>query len=384
MQVNGKRTPFKGRSGENSNGWQGSFHRIYPNFGPVYSVLRPLLFAFPAEKAHRLTFAATRWGGAIPGVRGLWRARYQVRSSELAVEAFGVRFPNPIGLAAGMDKNGELLHRWGDFGFGHVEVGTVTPLPQPGNPKPRLFRLKPDGALINRMGFNNAGMEALARRLEKRPANLVVGVNIGKNKATPNETAHQDYLRCFERLQELGDYFVVNVSSPNTPGLRDLQSEAALERILGEVQDRNTARSQPKPLLLKLAPDLTDPQLEALIPLIRKNQLAGVVATNTTIARPTDLKTSVPVLESIGSGGLSGQPLQARSTEVVRLLAAAGIPVIGVGGIHDAASAQEKFAAGAHVVQVYTGLVFRGPGLVREILAAEAARKKATRQGAEA
>lgn len=329
----------------------------------LYPLLRAILFRLDAERAHQLTFSLAKqaWARAL-----MPRTRV---NPDLACTHFGLHFRNPLGLAAGMDKNAELLEVWQRLGFGFVEVGTVTPRPQPGNPKPRLFRLPQDHALINRLGFNNHGASAMARQLERRPAGLVVGVNLGKNKDTPNEDAHLDYASAFTTLSTHGDYFVVNVSSPNTPGLRELQEGPALKRILGELQQLNQGLAIPKPLLLKIAPDLSDHQLDEVIGVARATQLSGLVATNTTLSR-AGLRTDEAIVSSLGPGGLSGAPLHDRSTAVIRYLTSAGLPVIGVGGIIDAASAHSTLAAGARLLQVYTGLVYRGPALIPELLAA--------------
>ena len=330
------------------------------------SVLQPLLFALQAERAHRLTFAQLGLLQRLPLGMRLLRAMYGFEDERLVTEAFGLRFPNPIGLAAGMDKNAELLEVWQALGFGYAEVGTVTPKPQAGNPKPRLFRLPKDRALINRMGFNNAGMEAMARRLEKRRSDFIVGVNIGKNKATPNDAAWHDYVLCFDRLAHLADYVAVNVSSPNTPGLRELQGYDALERILSELQERNAGLTKRKPILLKIAPDMTPEALEDVVRLVEELHLPGVIATNTTIAR-APLTTDQPTIEQMGEGGLSGAPLAKRSTEVVRTLTNAGVQVVGVGGIDTGQAAQDKFNAGASLIQLYSGLVYAGPGLLKTL-----------------
>ncbi|MBX3100954.1 MAG: quinone-dependent dihydroorotate dehydrogenase [Bacteroidetes bacterium] len=326
----------------------------------MYSLLKPLLFCMDAERAHRAVFGVLRSPlGNLAGISAAPRP-----GAHLASETFGLKFPHPVGLAAGLDKNAELLHVWQRLGFSFAEVGTVTPRPQEGNPRPRLFRLPPDRALINRMGFNNAGVEAMARRLERRPSGFLVGANIGKNKDTPNEEAVHDYLICFRRLLPLADYFVVNVSSPNTPGLRELQGKDALLAILSALQDVN---HMAKPLLLKIAPDLEPAQLADIVQIVQQTGIAGVVATNTTLSR-AGLQTPAHRVEEMGAGGLSGAPVRARSTEVVRYLAGQGVNVIAVGGIDSAAAAREKLEAGARLVQVYTGFIYRGPALLTECL----------------
>ncbi len=287
----------------------------------------------------------------------------------------GLVFPNAVGLAAGFDKDGKHIRGMACLGFGFIEVGTVTPIAQDGNPQPRLFRLPADRALINRMGFNNAGLDALADRLQRLrqqglPGGIVIGGNIGKNKVTPNEEAARDYLLCFEKLFPWVDYFVVNVSSPNTPNLRDLQEKEPLTRLLSLLQEKNRAQATPKPILLKIAPDLTDTQLDDIADIVRTTGLVGVIATNTTISR-ANLNTEAAEISTIGMGGLSGAPLRERATAVVRYLRERLGPeavIIGVGGIDSAAAAQEKLDAGANLVQVYSGLVYEGPGLVRKIL----------------
>lgn len=287
----------------------------------------------------------------------------------------GLNFPNAVGLAAGFDKDGKHIDGLACLGFGFIEVGTVTPIAQEGNPAPRLFRLPQDKALINRMGFNNEGLDALTERLEALrrkgvPNRLVIGGNIGKNKVTPNESAANDYLICFEKLFPWVDYFVVNVSSPNTPGLRELQEKEPLTRLLNLLQDKNRAQKSPKPILLKIAPDLSESQLDDIADIVRTTGLAGVIATNTTISRAA-LSTPESQIAAIGMGGLSGVPVRARSTEVIRYLReklGKEVVIIGVGGIDSAASAREKLDAGADLVQVYTGLVYEGPGLVKSIL----------------
>ncbi|RMH95922.1 MAG: quinone-dependent dihydroorotate dehydrogenase, partial [Calditrichaeota bacterium] len=288
---------------------------------------------------------------------------------DLRREVFGLSFPNPVGLAAGFDKNARVYRQMGRLGFGFVEIGTVTPRPQPGNPRPRLFRLPEDEALINRMGFNNEGVEAVAARLRRRPKGLIIGGNIGKNKTTPNDRAVEDYEICFRKLYDQVDYFVVNVSSPNTPGLRALQEKGALRELLQHLQALNRRMSSPRPLLLKIAPDLTPGQLDDIIEVVQETGLAGVIATNTTVER-RGLRTSPRKLQAIGEGGLSGRPLRERATEVIRYLHRASggaFPIIGVGGIHSPEDALEKMEAGASLIQLYTGLIYRGPGLVGEI-----------------
>jgi len=294
----------------------------------------------------------------------------KIQDKRLQRNVFGLTFPNPVGLAAGLDKDAIAFNELGDLGFGFIEIGTLTPKPQPGNEQPRLFRLTQDQALINRMGFNNYGVEAAAKRLKhRRDPRLIVGGNIGKNKVTSNDEAVQDYLICFEALYECVDYFVVNVSSPNTPNLRDLQEKEPLTKLLNTLQEKNKQMVKIKPILLKIAPDLTDSQLDDIIDIVKITGIAGVIATNTTINR-ANLKTDVKTVEAIGAGGLSGKPLRERSTKVIRYLKQKSdnaFPVIGVGGIHSAADAMEKLAAGADLIQLYTGFVYEGPALIKDI-----------------
>lgn len=295
---------------------------------------------------------------------------FSYKRKALQKQCFGLNFSNPVGLAAGFDKDGRFYEAMSHLGFGFIEIGTVTPKPQGGNPQPRLFRLPQDKALINRMGFNNEGVDKMVNRLkENRPANLIIGGNIGKNKNTPNEQAADDYLICFDKLFDYVDYFVVNVSSPNTPNLRDLQEKEPLTKLLSILQDQNKTHAHPKPILLKIAPDLTNTQLDDIIEITQTTQIAGVIATNTTIER-SNLKTPHQQLENIGNGGLSGSPLKDRSTEVIRYLheqSKGQLPIIGVGGIRTADDALEKLKAGACLVQVYTGLIYAGPSLVKDI-----------------
>jgi dihydroorotate dehydrogenase len=332
-------------------------------------ILQPLLFLMDAEKAHHFTFSMLKFIHAIPGVSALTKATYRVEDKALERELFGLKFPNPIGLAAGFDKDAKLFNELHNYGFGFIEIGTLTPKPQPGNPKKRLFRLKKDKALINRMGFNNGGVEQAVERLKKRRPGIIVGGNIGKNKATPNEEAVNDYLICFKSLYDYVDYFVVNVSSPNTPNLRELQEKEPLKMLLSQLMTLNHSYAKPKPILLKIAPDLTETQLDDIIEIVNETKIQGVIATNTTIDR-SGLLTTTEELEAIGAGGLSGKPVTRRSTEVIRYLAeksGKSFPIIGVGGVHSAADAVEKLDAGADLVQVYTGFIYEGPSLVKKI-----------------
>ncbi len=333
----------------------------------MYKLLvKPFLFRFNPEKAHHLTFALLR----LPGFSSIASLFYSKQHPSLKRNVFGLTFKNPVGLAAGLDKDAIAFDELGRMGFGFIEIGTVTPQPQPGNDKPRLFRLPKNEALINRMGFNNHGVEAAAGRLRKRKnKSLMIGGNIGKNKTTPNDKAVDDYVACFNALYDWVDYFVVNVSSPNTPNLRDLQEKEPLTHLLNTLQSLNKSKPKAKPVLLKIAPDLTNTQLDDIIDIIKQTGIAGVIATNTTISRD-GLNYEKTEIEKIGMGGLSGKPLTRRSTEVIRYLkqqSGNAFPVIGVGGIHSAADALEKLDAGADLVQLYTGFIYHGPGLVRDI-----------------
>lgn len=340
----------------------------------MYFLIKPLLFKFDPEKVHHFVTANLKRFNRFPGGAVLSRALWTVKSPKLEREVFGLKFKNPVGLAAGFDKNGELMGEMANLGFGFVEVGTVTPLPQPGNPKPRMFRLPEDGALINRMGFNNLGADVVAGRIaafrknaKKTGQNLIIGGNIGKNKVTPNEDAASDYIKCFDRLFDVVDYFVVNVSSPNTPGLRELQEKEPLKDLLNTLQQRNLKNGISRPILLKIAPDLTNEQLDDIVEIVQQTGIAGVIATNTTIARNNLVSADKLKNEA---GGLSGKPLTKRSTEVINYLAKkskGAFPIIGVGGIHSAGDAIEKLNAGASLVQLYTGFIYEGPSLISRI-----------------
>jgi dihydroorotate dehydrogenase len=305
----------------------------------------------------------------IPLVKPIVRSAFQVKNKSLERTVFGITFPNPVGLAAGFDKDAKLYKELACFGFGFIEIGTLTPVAQPGNPQPRSFRLPKDEALINRMGFNNEGVQAAVERLKKRDKSLIIGGNIGKNKVTPNDDAVSDYEKCFTALYPYVDYFVVNVSSPNTPGLRELQDKEPLKHLLLKVQEMNNKTKAPKPLLLKIAPDLTDSQLDDIVAIAQEIKLSGLIATNTTISRD-NLKTEKSIVEEIGAGGLSGKPVRERSTQVVKYLCdrlGKDFPVIAVGGIYNAKDAKEKLDAGAALVQVYSGFIYEGPSLVKRI-----------------
>lgn len=330
-------------------------------------LLQPLLFLLDAEKAHYFTFNLVKFLFKIPFVPSIFKAFYQYENPKLSKQVFGLTFKNPVGLAAGFDKNAVLVDELSAMGFGFIEIGTLTPKAQPGNDKPRLFRLKADEALINRMGFNNDGVKEAVTRLKQRNSTVLIGGNIGKNKVTPNENAVQDYLICFDELFAVVDYFVVNVSSPNTPNLRALQEKEPLKELLQTLQNNNLKRPTPKPILLKIAPDLTDSQLDDIIEIVQETKIAGVIATNTTIARENLLSDSTLVKEM---GGLSGKPVTNRSTEVIRYLSqksGKAFPIIGVGGIHSPEDAWEKIQAGADLVQIYTGFIYEGPALASRI-----------------
>lgn len=331
--------------------------------------IRPLLFLFPPEFIHHSTFKILKWTGYIPGLAALFRYLFSVGDPKLERTLFGIRFPNPVGLAAGFDKDAVLIDELASFGFGFIEIGTLTPKPQPGNDKPRLFRLPQDQALINRMGFNNRGVAEAVQRLAKRKSKVIVGGNIGKNKVTPNDKAVDDYTFCFEALYPYVDYFVVNVSSPNTPNLRELQEKEPLKKLLSEVKGLNRTKEKPKPVLLKIAPDLNEAQLNDVIEILIETKTDGVIATNTTISRE-GLTTDKEYVASLGNGGLSGKPLTKRSTEVISFLRnklGKNYPIIGVGGIMTPEDAVEKIKAGADLVQIYTGFVYEGPGFVKRI-----------------
>ena len=324
------------------------------------ALIRPLLFLFDPEKVHYFTFSIIRFLHKIPFLAGLIKSIYKVEDKKLERNLFGLTFKNPVGLAAGFDKDAKLYKELSNFGFGFIEIGTITPKPQDGNPKKRLFRLPTDKAIVNRMGFNNGGVEEAVLRL-KENKNVLIGGNIGKNKMTPNENAVDDYVICFEALYDFVDYFVVNVSSPNTPNLRALQDKEPLMALLQTLQDLNNTKTKPKPILLKIAPDLTNEQLLDIIDIVNTTKIAGVIATNTTISREG---IQHPNKEEMG--GLSGKPLAKRSTEVIRFLAEKSnksFPIIGVGGIHSANDALEKIEAGADLVQLYTGFIYEGPKL---------------------
>lgn len=318
---------------------------------------------------HHFTFATVKFMHRL-GLGGLFRNIYKTNNKALERNLFGLTFPNPVGLAAGFDKDAKLYKELANFGFGFIEIGTVTPKPQPGNPKKRLFRLKKDSAIINRMGFNNGGVSEAVERLQNNPSlgekgHVLIGGNIGKNKNTPNEEAVNDYMICFEALFDYVDYFVVNVSSPNTPNLRALQEKEPLTALLQTLQQKNSEKQERKPILLKIAPDLTNEQLMDIIDIVSATKIDGVIATNTTISRDGLISENKKEM-----GGLSGKPLAVRATEVIKFLTGESnnaFPVIGVGGIHSAEDALEKIEAGASLVQLYTGFIYEGPTLIKSI-----------------
>lgn len=328
------------------------------------TLIRPLLFKFDPEKVHHFSFAALKRAAKLPFFKSYAKANFQLEHKNLVREVFGLRFKNPVGLAAGFDKDAKLYKELSMLGFGFIEVGTITPEPQEGNPPQRLFRLLEDEAIINRMGFNNEGVREAVKRL-KNKSGIIIGGNIGKNKNTPNEQAFEDYRVCFLRLFPVVDYFVINVSSPNTPNLRDLQEKKPLTDLLLRLQEINHKNNRPKPILLKIAPDLTNSQLDDIIDIVEETKIAGVIATNTTIQREGLISEN-----QHEAGGLSGKPLRKRSTEIIAYLhtnSKGTFPIIGVGGILTPEDAIEKLEAGASLIQIYTGLVYEGPSLVKRI-----------------
>lgn len=328
------------------------------------SFVRSLLFKFDPEAVHHFTFRFLKILFSIPGIRRLVQLKFQINDTKLEREVFGIKFKNPVGLAAGFDKDAKLFDELSAFGFGFIEIGTLTPKAQPGNDKTRLFRLRGDQAIINRMGFNNGGVNEAVKRLRKNK-NVIIGGNIGKNKQTPNDRAVEDYLYCFNALFDVVDYFVINVSSPNTPNLRALQEKEPLTHLLKTLMLENQKRPTQKPILLKIAPDLSDDQLLDIIDIITITKIDGVIATNTTISRENLTSKNKDEI-----GGLSGKPLRSRATEVIKFLSTHShhsFPIIGVGGIHSAEDAIEKLNAGASLVQLYTGFIYEGPQLVKNI-----------------
>jgi dihydroorotate dehydrogenase len=340
----------------------------------LYRALRPALFRLPAERVHHATSGLLAGVLRSDRIRGRVRDRFRVADPALRVERWGIGFPNPVGLAAGFDKAGTAFNALGALGFGFVEIGTVTALAQSGNPRPRLFRLPEDGALLNRLGFNNPGADAVAARLAETRIEPVLGINLGKSKATPLEAATDDYLRSLERLHRFARYLVINVSSPNTPGLRELQDAGPLRELLRAVVGRTRElAAEPgaafPPVLLKIAPDLTDPQVDQAVEIAREEGAGGIIATNTTVSR-AGLRTAAARVEALGAGGISGVPVRERAQQVTRRIfrrTAGELPVVGVGGIFSADDAWARIRAGASLVQLYTGFVYGGPGVVRDI-----------------
>lgn len=333
------------------------------------SILRPLFFLFDPEKIHHFTFALIKTVSKIPGIPFIFRSLYQINDKRLERNVFGLTFKNPVGLAAGFDKNAMLYNELANFGFGFIEIGTVTPRAQEGNPKKRLFRLIEDNGIINRMGFNNLGVEAAVEQLKKNKGKVLIGGNIGKNTDTLPENVIADYKITFRALHPYVDYFVVNVSCPNVGTFAKLQDKEYLLELLNGLQEINKEFTTQKPILLKIAPDLNTIQLDEVIELVAETKIAGVVASNTSIHRE-GLKTSEAQLAAIGNGGLSGKPIKDRSTQVIKYLATKSnkaFPIIGVGGIHSPEDALEKINAGADLIQIYTGFIYEGPALVKKI-----------------
>ncbi len=335
----------------------------------MYKVIRFFLFQFDPEKVHYFTAKMLRVTLSIPGMKSVWKLLYSVEDSRLEKKLFGLRFKNPVGLAAGFDKNATMFNDLSYCGFGFIEIGTVTPQPQAGNPKPRLFRLKKDQAIINRMGFNNNGVDETVENLKKRNTDIVIGGNIGKMTTSTSDQYIDDYKENFLKLHPYVDYFVVNVSCPNVGSMATLQDKDFQIELLEELKVLNVKQTKVKPILLKIAPDLNQIQLDEVIEIIEKTKIDGVIATNTSVNRE-GLKTSEGRLNEIGNGGLSGKPIKDRSTEVIRYLANKSnkaFPIIGVGGIHSSTDAKEKIKAGADLVQIFTGFIYEGPSLIKKI-----------------
>ncbi len=334
------------------------------------AIIKPIFFSFQPETIHHFVFNFLKISSKIPGVSAITKSIYKVSDKKLETEVFGLKFPNPVGLAAGFDKDAKLFDELGDFGFGFIEIGTLTPKGQPGNAKPRLFRIPEDEGLINRMGFNNNGVTEAVERLKNRKTSIIVGGNIGKNTGTDAEKTDDDYVAVFNELFDHVDYFVVNVSCPNVGNLTKLQEKEPLMKLMGRISEINKSKPKAKPLLLKIAPDLSEQELDDVIDIIKTLKLDGVVAANTSVNRE-GLKTKTERLEAIGwPGGLSGRPVGDRSTKVIEYLyknLGDEFPIIGVGGIHSEEDALEKLKAGAKLVQIYTGFIYEGPGLVKRI-----------------
>ncbi|MDO6599922.1 quinone-dependent dihydroorotate dehydrogenase [Tenacibaculum sp. 1_MG-2023] len=332
-------------------------------------LIRPIFFLFDPEKIHYFTFSLVKFMSKIPGVSAIFRSLYQINDKKLERNLFGLTFKNPVGLAAGFDKNAVLYNELANFGFGFIEIGTVTPKGQIGNPKQRLFRLKDDKGIINRMGFNNEGLAIAIEQLKKNKGKILIGGNIGKNTATSPENYTADYLECFKGLHPHVDYFVLNVSCPNVSSHAKLEDVDYLKELITEVQKLNNKQEKQKPILLKIAPDLNNQQLDEIIELVAVTKIDGVIASNTSVNRD-NLKASEESLKAIGNGGVSGQPIKERSTKVIKYLADnsnKSFPIIGVGGVHSAEDALEKLNAGADLIQVYTGFIYEGPGLIKKI-----------------
>jgi dihydroorotate dehydrogenase len=360
---------FYGMTGNSSNRGRWIF-RIFAKIFCMYKrIIRPLLFLLGPEAVHRLVVVLVRFCFAIPFVKSVTSAFYNVRDEELRRDVFGLTFKNPVGLAAGFDKNATIYRQFAAFGFSFVEVGTATPVGQPGNARPRSFRLPADKALINRMGFNNHGAAAIAGRLGRKRSNLVIGGNIGKNTSTPNESAVEDYAKAFLALYDHVDYFTVNVSCPNISDLSHLQDRDQLAGILSRLSEIRGSMERKKPILVKISPDLNWDQIDDVLELVDAFNMDGIVATNTTLSRE-GLSTDPVKLQKIGDGGLSGEPIRERSTEIIRYIhekTGARLPIIGVGGIMCAGDALEKLRAGATLIQIYTGFIYEGPGMVKKI-----------------
>jgi dihydroorotate dehydrogenase len=332
-------------------------------------IIRPILFLIPPETVHHLVVKMLHIGFAIPGIRLLVQKLFAFDDPAMEIDLFGIRFPNRVGLAAGFDKKADIYNHLAAFGFGHIEIGTVNPLPQPGNPKPRLFRLKKDKALINRMGFNNPGVDTFVQNIRKNKPRVIIGGNIGKNTLTPNENAVDDYLICFNKLFDSVDYFVINVSCPNIEGLGKLQDKGELIKIIDAINGSNNKKPVRKPILLKIAPDQSSGQLDDVIEVVERTGIDGIIATNTSTRRD-DLLTDGSAIEEIGRGGLSGKPLKDKSTQTIKYIfdkTNGKIPIIGVGGIMSPEDAWEKIEAGASLVQIYTGFIYEGPEIAKRI-----------------